>query len=61
MTDSRAAHAHPPAYSVDIQGVSQHFMQGDTRIDVLKNIDLKSATEKSSQSWDRPAAANQPC
>lgn len=41
MTDSRAAHAHPPAYSVDIQGVSQHFMQGDTRIDVLKNIDLK--------------------
>ena len=41
MTDSRAAHAHPPAYSVDIQGVSQHFIQGDTRIDVLKNIDLK--------------------
>ena len=41
MTDSRAAHAHPPAYSVDIQGVSQHFMQGDTQIDVLKNIDLK--------------------
>lgn len=41
MTDSRAAHAHPPAYSVDIQGVSQHFRQGDTRIDVLKNIDLK--------------------
>lgn len=41
MTDSRAAHVHPPAYSVDIQGVSQHFMQGDTRIDVLKNIDLK--------------------
>ena len=41
MTDSRAAHAHPPAYSVDIQGVSQHFMQGDTRIDVLKNIGLK--------------------
>ena len=41
MTDSRAAHAHPPAYTVDIQGVSQHFMQGDTRIDVLKNIDLK--------------------
>ena len=41
MTDSRAAHAHPPAYSVDIQGGSQHFMQGDTRIDVLKNIDLK--------------------
>lgn len=41
MTDSRAAHAHPPAYSVNIQGVSQHFMQGDTRIDVLKNIDLK--------------------
>lgn len=41
MTDSRVAHAHPPAYSVDIQGVSQHFMQGDTRIDVLKNIDLK--------------------
>lgn len=41
MTDSRAAHAHPPAYSVDVQGVSQHFMQGDTRIDVLKNIDLK--------------------
>lgn len=41
MTDSRAAHAHPPAYSVDIQGVSQHFMQGDIRIDVLKNIDLK--------------------
>lgn len=41
MTDSCAAHAHPPAYSVDIQGVSQHFRQGDTRIDVLKNIDLK--------------------
>lgn len=41
MTDSRAAHAHPLAYSVNIQGVSQHFMQGDTRIDVLKNIDLK--------------------
>ena len=41
MTDSRAAHVHPPAYSVDIQGVSQHFMQGDTQIDVLKNIDLK--------------------
>ena len=41
MTDSRAAHAHPPAYSVDIQGVSQHFMQGDTRIDVLKNINLQ--------------------
>lgn len=61
MTDSRAAHAHPLAYSVNIQGVSQHFMQGDTRIDVLKNIDLKSATEKSSQSWDRPVAANQPC
>lgn len=41
MTDSRAAHAHPLAYSVNVQGVSQHFMQGDTRIDVLKNIDLK--------------------
>lgn len=41
MTDSRNAHAPAQDYSVDLHGVSQHFTQGDTRIDVLNNIDLQ--------------------
>lgn len=46
---------------LEIRGIKKHFGEGESRVEVLKGIDLEIAKGRFVFCWDHPAAASPPC